>query len=872
MLFATEVLEMIGNSLPAEFESISCSLTDIPSSSSTLFLVQANQTYLKFPLWSYVAQHLVESKWNARFIILISEYQREELKRTPFYPLLKPYCSEFAEVYEDPTDLLEWITQMKAPRPYKERKLPELLFIAAVSKMEGEWLEEKELSDIMNSIRLIEVAGQRKCYFPCNKLPIRFEQLLNLYCKSIGLTSERAALAKLDPSFYLGACLSYFLNEGQERELAEAATRISASEAKEIDDILKLLDRRKTHQDLAKVLSFLYSLGLLYTIAEETGPPIFMGIKGQEYVEDPVLRKELEWVDKTVFPLENALTKQDWKHIGKIMQQHTLNLAASGHADLTSTSQHIESIAKEFLERLKRKSYSDSDCKSLLLKTVKTAYLLECSAALSKSPRRRALAHSFLNLWSECWGQFTSPKLFSDTERTQLRENFKILSELNTSYKAAVEPMNSTLEKFRIIESIERNEKASDRIDDFFNLYASFLKENDFFVDTHLRNKVGPELAKIYIELNSLFLRGLPPFSSESLKGKELNSLIASLPTSEFDRIFILIIDAMSYLDWKLNRNDFNDLDFKITEGYQFSIIPTYTPCALTALITGYHPSITGIFDWKLRTSDDPIINLYEAHSEASKRLKEIHLNIPKMNSMTLIHSLMDTPLTQLHESLANLNCVCLRSDENESAVTHVQELIRQEKFNTEVVAIYIHDFDKFGHEYLKANSYRQYYSAQSDRIKNDLLHCILKQAHKTDEKILVVLTADHGKLMLYESRILKTVLPETKDFQAATSILKNYENFIETHERYIAAWVPDSDVQSLQKELESKTTISSDNSDALVLAGLDLKLISPHESQTPFINPNMFVISRFDTRGKRMAHGGASLSEIVVPAIRFEC
>lgn len=866
LLFETEVLEAIGNCLKPEFEDVTRNIFCPPPSLRTLFLVQLRQEDRKVAIWSHIVKRLVESKGRSKFIVPISQEILEELRRTSLYSLIKPYCAIFSDVSEDPSGLLAWLTGMQEPHPYKKRQLAELLFIAATSKIEEEWLSEEELSDIMSSLRYIEVAGQRKCYFAWHRWP-QFEGLQSLYFRSIGLKPPYDAIAQLDQNFYLSACLSNFLESNQEHKLVEAATRVCADEAKEISNILKLRDRRETFPDLGKVISFLYRLGLVYTIAQETGPTQYMGITKAEFDGQPTFARELHWVGQEVFPLtdalNDALNKDDWKQTGGLIQQHIFSLASAGGVDFADTAQHIESRIREFINRVG--DYSEFECKSLLLKTVKTIHLLHCSAALSAEALPKTLNDSFGELRSKCFERIPSSTMFSDSEWTNLKTKFEHLSKLSTGYKGAIRAMSTTQSRSRILDRIEKNKGTTDRIDDFFDLYATFLGEHDFFLDPKVAEKLGADIARTYIELDTNLQKGIPPFSDDFRDSKELDSLIASLPISEFDRIFVLIIDALSYLDWKLSSNEYADLNCLTTEEYRLSPVPTYTPCALTALITGYHPSLTGICDWKLITSSGKMIDLDPEAQSQSTELDEISSELARQNTLTLMHSHVGTPLTKIQKSLANLISIPLPSSEYQKAIAQASELIYKEKFETNVVAIYIADFDSFGHRYLTRNGFHEYYSVQARRIKNDLLLPIQKRAEEDKERTLVVLTADHGKLARYESNILSTVLPQTNAFQECSSLLSQYE--CRSHGRHILAWIPASDIQSLIQDLESKFAASND---ILIFAGDTLKRFFPHESQTSFINPNLLIMPRFETGGANVAHGGGSLSEVVVPAIKF--
>ena len=861
LLYATEVMNGIGEYLKDHFEAVISDIIDSPPSPRTLFLVYANKLPQPDLLWSYIAKHLIESKGLSKFIVLVSQDDIRKFDKTGSYLLLKPYYHVFTEIAEDPAKLLEWLTDIKkSPPTYKERRLPELIFMAVVSKMEDEWLDEGELSDLMSSFSPMEFNGQQKCYFFRDRLT-RLSGIMDIYFESIGLKQEHRAIAREDRNFYTAACLARFFQLGLERRIGDLVVRESANEATVILKIIKLRDSQQSHPQLRKVLSFLHRLSLVYTIAEETEPFVFMGITGQELAEDRQFRTDLLWVAKNVFDFEDALLKEDWKQIGNVMQLYIIVLATSRLLDFTATTKHIETLIKEFLRRIN--NYSENECKNLLLKTLKTAYLLECSAGVAEFVLDSTLAENFLKIWAACLEQRPLYSILSETERGELSAKIEHLSKLNSKYGAVKGPMQTTRVRAWINDEFEKNKQASDRIDHFFNSFASLLNENDFFVDTHKLNELGTDLANFYLELDTKLQKRLPPFSNELLETKDITSLVASLPIFKFDRIYLLIIDALSYLDWKLTKREYEGLQCSIKEDYRISTVPTYTPCALTALITGYHPSITGVCDWKLRTSTGEIIDL--VNSLPSTISKKSSFSLPKKNTLTLMHSMIDTPLTVLHNQIADITGINIPSSEHESAIAQVAECIYKQNFQTKVVAIYIPDFDHFGHYYLKQNSYREYYSAQASRIKNGLLIPIMKRAQKNSERTLAILTADHGKLTRYESRILGKILPESKNFDSCTSLLKTYDH--EWHPRYIVAWVPKNEIKSLEDKL--KSNLGSDT-DVFILTGDDLTRFFPHESRTSFLNPNLLILSRFRTGGQPAVHGGASMSEVVIPAVNF--
>ena len=863
LLFPDRLLASIGTYLNAEFGVISYDPTSPVAEQPVLFLMKISRDDRASSIWSSVTRHLIESKGRSKFIVVVSDEALEELKISSSYALVKPYCGCFDRVAEDPVALLSWLTRMSDPPAYAERRLPELLFIAAASKIEEEWVSQEEVSSLISDICLVETDGHRHCYFCWDRLP-RLKGLLEAYLRSIGLRPELYSIARSDRDFYVGHFVAGSAGIGPIAELVEAVARVSADEAERIGRIVALRDRLKSCPETSKVLSLLYHVSLLYTISQGVGPSQRMAIDDREFAQPSALRKELHWVAGNVFPIADSVANNDWRNVGRVMQPHALDVAASRGIDFASTIRDVGSVMDEFLHRIEDyNDYDETQCKDLLIKAVQTVFLLECSTVLAHSALPDTIAQYFTKLWKACWQRISSPAVFGEAEWAYLHTKSSQLPRLNQRYRFVDEDLAARQVRAYIADKIGQQDEAPDTIEHFFGLFAEVLSSRDFLTDGHCRMQLGPDLAHAYLTMDAQLREGSPPFSKDFLDTMDLSLLIPSLPTTEFDRVFVLIIDGLSYLDWKLSRHEYSDLDCTIREEYRLSPVPTYTPCALTALVTGFHPSRTGIFDWKVRTVEGDMLDLKDAVD--SEDMLGGSLAVQKTNSMTLVHSLVHTPLTSLQRKLADLKCLRLPSTEHQKAIAQAAELIYKERFDTRVVAIYIPDFDEFGHKWLRMNSFGTYYSVQASRIKNDLLRPIQRRALRESETTLAVLTADHGKLTRYESLILSTALPDTGGLRECLSLLHGYD--FGHSSRHAVAWLPESDVPRLVEQLRSG---SASKSDVLIYAGEELRRFIPHESETPYTNPNLLLMSRSGTGGHNMAHGGGAPSEIVVPAIQF--
>ncbi|MBA7635554.1 hypothetical protein ES703_43158 [subsurface metagenome] len=334
-------------------------------------------------------------------------------------------------------------------------------------------------------------------------------------------------IARADPDFYLGVWLSSFEKNGNWYILEEVLADMPSDERKKVSTIIALQKRCKTISGFGKVLSFLHHVGIIYVIAQGPDPKQYMGITGRGIADEPALRKELQWVSQGLLPIGDAIDNGDWKEAGRLMQPHILSIACSCRPGLEATAGHIKGLADEFFSRIE--GYDEQECKSLLQKTLDSAYLIECSAALTSSTLPEAMRESLSALWSKSMKHLPKVDAFSETELGKVKAKFKQLCTLNPKYQAANRRFEEKQVQNQIAQKVNENKAESDRIEHFFNLFANCLREHDFFVDKNVSKKLAPDLANLYLELDNKLLKGEPPFSENSPNVKDLTSLISSL-------------------------------------------------------------------------------------------------------------------------------------------------------------------------------------------------------------------------------------------------------------------------------------------------------------------------------------------------------
>lgn len=846
-----------------EYEAVLSDLNTPITQSKTLFFVAIKDRDRLNSMLDRLLEHFIQSKGKSNFVILIARKLIDEMKREEQYVLIKPYIDQFQKISEDPYELLSWITDMRDPYPYSSRLLSDLIFTAAVSKYEGKWITEDEIEHTISSINGFYLDDEARCFFSGASLP-KLHNLRELYFKSIGFPDNYFNMAQLDNDFYITAYIHGLPENKRNYVLARLSAGMSDEELSVISEFTSIVQRLDQSNRIKTILNFLFRTAINYILTQESEPTQRIGITGRQFEEDPLLKDELIWISSNAFPSTmDAIDKEDWTKLGSIMQHRMYSLAIPEGLDLNLAIMGLEEIIEEYIKRIP--DYSSDLCKQLLAKTTKAAYYIETVSKLMNCKPKQKLHQAFIRLMKGCLKAIPAQISENDTEWNNLIVKINIISEFNPIYTTIKDYISTTQTRNHINARFNSIAEAMDPVDGFFEFYAAILKDLDFLSDPHLRNELGACLARPYIKLDEKLRKQIPPFSSEFRERKNQISLISQLSIHDYDRIFILVIDGFSFLDWKIAKPNYVDLDCDILEDYRISPVPTYTPCALTALITSYHPSLTGVCDWRIRTKKGEVVDLTE-----NVNLNDLHWNsgkLQKRNSLLLAHSLSNTPLTQIQANLADIEISTLPSAGHEKTIAQAAKYIYDTDFKSKLLVLYIPDFDEFGHKYLTFNSFGHYYETQSERIKNGLLKPIIKRSRAKSEKTLIILTADHGKLTRFESNILATEIEQTDSFNKCKTYLSQYD--MQSSRRHIIAWINENEFNSVVATLEKDY---GKREDLAILYGEQLKLFFPQDSNTEFKNPNLMILSLYSTGGQNISHGGASLSEVIIPAISFTC
>jgi len=848
------------------FDQISFDLSQSPRARPTLFLVPSYTSSSVSEMLLQITKHLVESEGKARFVVTFSSRCIAELRQHACFPLLEPYIQHFDSVSQDPLSFLNQFTGLDRLPVYSERNLWKVLFYATVLALERTVLDEEQLQREILGLQLIESDKARHAFYEWDELPPPSE-LRSVYFESMGFSDAEERLSKQDESFYLAKCFKHFADLGLLSTL-QAVLPASSRSSDQFRMMATLKKQELASQQLAKAVRFWQTLALKHLLCEDKPPTQSMGPTSEHIRNDPNLRRSIEEIGQVLGAPSPFKEKRIPKEAARTSFRHLYSLTASQSTIHVSTTEHL---LKSFLTEYERRldEYRQNELAQLLRKTVNIALVTHAYLSLHGKTLSGQEFALFPRLWRNCFSRLGSSLTLSTEQRENMWQELETLSLFDSRFRDIAKSLFARSEETdAITEKASQALKDSDPVEAFLTFFAGQLREHDYFLNLHEWRSLASPLARSYCELDEQLLRAQPPLSSEYQRRHSICNLVSDAQTAtEYDRVFVLIIDGLSYLEWKLiwpRFRDMTDEDICISGQYAFAPIPTYTPANTTCLITGFEPSEIGVCDWKIKPIGQKAVDIKD---EAAKPItKDIGRELNPRHSLTLVHNQVGSNLTHLWMALAKIEEVTIPTTQSRKAIAQVRQQIHQLDPANKVVVVYIADFDEAGHWCLRMDGWNEYYSLLATRIKQNLLLPIFGQAKKKGEKTLAILTADHGKLSRYESQMLELAVPGSDVFSKCVGILNNYE--ISKSVRHIVAWVPDGEIDRIESLIQKAV---GDQTDVIAYVGKAVSRFFPLEPKTNLINPNVVILSRFGiSGGSAMGHGGGSLSEVVVPAVRF--
>jgi len=253
-------------------------------------------------------------------------------------------------------------------------------------------------------------------------------------------------------------------------------------------------------------------------------------------------------------------------------------------------------------------------------------------------------------------------------------------------------------------------------------------------------------------------------------------------PRHDHDGVTItIIIDSFGYTDYLLlNQFDFVDLDPDAVD-LVFSNVPSYTPSAMSTILTGLPAEQTGIYSWEPR-HDDIICNLKNRDSGTDfefidrETAHSFHLiQRPQLNESGItrvadeiadIRFSSDTTIEADHLDAVQNGFI----DELEATLNERHRILEGDDFDPSPeareaqksrIVLYLEDFDQYLHQTLAFAEFENYYRTLGSFL-TDLLADIRSTVDTTiDDSVDIQIASDHGKLTRYEMQMVLDEHPE---------------------------------------------------------------------------------------------------------------
>lgn len=809
---------------------------------------------------SDIARMTVEKRAGFRAILTIPESLWQSLVNIPSFSLWERYAYMLSEIDDDPQIFLTTLANTDSVPVYKERRLPELTFAAAVAELHSPFTQD-ELDYLLRDIRTTCSENETHVYIAWTKKEL-LGPLTSLYMTQLALIGPAGKFAEEDASFYLVWCFKRFAALNQAEWFVTCCEQSSSQEGEIVRVLHSLSKYSMKRKSWNKAMSFLVLLGLSFLLAESNEPTQYMGVNLSN-IDDPGAMREVLAILETIGVDSQMVFANEWKQLGKnILPWVWVFASLTDSLDLGPISENMRGLVQKFQESLNK--YNSNQLASLLIKTVKHCSMVGGTSILSGQEFPEQLAKLYAILMRGTISALGMRKKFTKLPLSQLQSNLRPLVSMRPEFRDVSRALNESIVAGEVKLQMNKLLASDDPIDEFFENYAKQLIENDLFLDARQSKDTCVALVETYLKLNKDLAERI---KNGSLLQSSSHNLIRNLQfESHYDRVYILVIDGFSYLEWKLGKQRFfNELHglVDILEDYSFAALPTYTPCALTALLTGFTPAESGVWDWLVMLDHGSLMNLTEV-SEAQCRNNISVFTKPRI-ALSLVHNHGSSGLSSVHRMLGDFDMYDLSSTQQAKAITMAKDEVYRNPFKTKLVAFYISDFDKFAHEHLYTDGWQQYYSMQVERIIHSLILPIIRKAEETKSRVLVILTADHGKLTRYENKMLSRLI-------SGSGSLYECANFLEPYVwrkslRHLIGYIPESDFIKVTSELQNRF---KNREDLLILFGEEVGHPNVFDRGTSLINPNFLVCSTHGLEGQPIAHGGATISEMVVPAIKF--
>lgn len=808
-----------------------------------------------------VARTVVQTLGSEPIVIVVADQARAALEQSPAFRLWGSHVQELGSITDNPARIFR-LLHTTPPRAVTERRLAEVLFVAACLSLDAKADVVSILATFDSSCSTWHAGGKYHAYIPWNLLP-KLGAVGTLHVSSFSESAFlRERMTRCEPLYNV---LSLFrqvsVGPVLERIIDELPSAVGNS------DFVRLVSKRTDSPSWDNAISGLVAIVTVYLLAQSQEPLAYMGGVSTTITSDPRVTREAQHmlaacgIDRDLLLSQRS---EDLRLLGHQLLRVVHMLAVlTDRLDLTATFDSTVGLLSHFAALAT--SLTSESCLSLMDKSSEHAVLLAELTLLAGRQMPKSAIVAYRGLWQEVADR-VSPNTPDDLTVREVETRLQHLRLLGGPARGAGGEALLGLAAANTRRRIKAACSTDNALPNYLDVHYKALRQANYTVDSH----EDPALTRVLAQALDQTQQSLVASRSrrELVMGETWTILRGLQSESTYDRVYMLVIDAMSYAEWLAMKAEFEGELSRIatfTEDVSFAPLPTYTPCALTALLTGIPPLQSGIWDWSVMTGQGAVVEL---NSDQFRGLLDNPCGGPpginQRNRFCLVHNCVGTGLSNYFHTVADIEEYAIPSTDFEKAIARVREVVLRIPPTSHLVVMYIGDMDEFGHKYIRLGALPDFYRLQGERILRDLLEPIRTLALQRSERVLVVLTSDHGKVARYDTNLIATLRPPASQFSKLAKALD-----ADAWGRSPRHILGRADPTRLEHAIRTARG-DGDLTDVLVVTGTDLE---PGAGTTSarFRNPNFLILAGLELEGHVTAHGGVALSEVVVPVIRFD-
>lgn len=326
-------------------------------------------------------------------------------------------------------------------------------------------------------------------------------------------------------------------------------------------------------------------------------------------------------------------------------------------------------------------------------------------------------------------------------------------------------------------EAIRTHDISLDNLPQFLDQWTSFL------IETRQEDTVSALLRQEIIETYNSYCSEIVEHYSDIVADDDRLHISNLLNPPEEDRVKItVILDSVGYTDYLL----LSKLGLLSNEPDEvevaYSNIPSYTPSAISTILTGLPAETTGIYSWYPRRGNEIYDLKHGSYDPDAFEFVEKRTR----NKFHLIQrsQLNSSGITRFASQIADIRLspdLTLEADHLgavrhgfvdvvENTLDERHRVLENDDINTgpeaaeaqrSHIVLYLEDFDQILHQMISFDEFENYYNSLGNFLNNLLADVRDTAETLIEDTVDIEIISDHGKLTRYEMEMILNERPE---------------------------------------------------------------------------------------------------------------